>query len=38
MAGALGAQLFISGALGKNMGLTVNSVKRQDGERVYSIE
>jgi hypothetical protein len=28
---------FISGALGKNMGLTVNSAKRQDGERVYSI-
>jgi hypothetical protein len=28
---------FISGALGKNMGLTINSAKRQDGERVYSI-
>jgi Protein of unknown function (DUF3489) len=28
---------FISGAVGKNMGLTVNSAKRQDGERVYSI-
>ena len=28
---------FISGALGKNMGLVVNSAKRQDGERVYSI-
>jgi hypothetical protein len=28
---------FISGALGKGMGLTVNSAKRQDGERVYSI-
>jgi hypothetical protein len=28
---------FISGALGKKMGLTVNSVRREDGERVYSI-
>src|SRR5258708_1476655 len=28
---------FISGALGKKMGLTVESAKRQDGERVYSI-
>ncbi len=28
---------FISGALGKKMGLTVESVKRQDGQRVYSI-
>ena len=28
---------FISGALGKKMGLTVNSVRRDDGERVYSI-
>jgi hypothetical protein len=28
---------FISGALGKNMGLTVNSAKRQDGKRAYSI-
>ena len=28
---------FISGALGKGMSLTVNSAKRQDGERVYSI-
>ena len=28
---------FISGALGKKMGLTVNSVSREDGERVYSI-
>ena len=28
---------FISGALGKKMGLKVNSVRREDGERVYSI-
>jgi hypothetical protein len=28
---------FISGALGKKMGLTVNSVRRKDGERVYNI-
>ena len=28
---------FISGTLGKKMGLTVESVKREDGERVYSI-
>src|ERR1700680_4497077 len=28
---------FISGALGKKMGLTVNSIRREDGERVYSI-
>ena len=28
---------FISGALGKKMGLTVESAKREDGERVYSI-
>jgi hypothetical protein len=28
---------FIGGALGKKMGLTVNSVRREDGERVYSI-
>jgi hypothetical protein len=28
---------FISGALGKKMGLTVDSAKRQDGERVYGI-
>jgi len=28
---------FISGALGKKMGLTVNSVRREDDERVYSI-
>src|SRR5262249_51179092 len=28
---------FISGTLGKKMGLTVESAKRDDGERVYSI-
>ena len=28
---------FISGALGKKMGLTIDSVRREDGERVYSI-
>jgi hypothetical protein len=28
---------FISGALGKKMGLTVASARREDGERVYSI-
>jgi hypothetical protein len=28
---------FISGTLGKRMGLTVNSTKRDDGTRVYSI-
>jgi hypothetical protein len=28
---------FISGALGKKMGLTVDSVRRENGERVYSI-
>jgi hypothetical protein len=28
---------FISGTLGKRMGLTVNSAKREDGTRVYSI-
>ena len=28
---------FISGTLGKKMGLTVNSEKREDGARVYSI-
>jgi len=28
---------FISGTLGKKMGLTVDSVRREDGERVYSI-
>jgi hypothetical protein len=28
---------FISGTLGKKMGLTVGSAKREDGERVYTI-
>jgi len=28
---------FVSGALGKKMALTVDSVRRDDGERVYSI-
>ena len=28
---------FISGTLGKKMGLTVESTKREDGERVYSL-
>src|SRR5204862_2978175 len=28
---------FISGALGKKMGLKVESVRREDGERVYTI-
>jgi len=28
---------FISGILGKKMGLKVESVKREDGERVYSL-
>jgi hypothetical protein len=28
---------FISGILGKKMGLTVDSAKREDGERIYSI-
>ena len=28
---------FISGALGKKMGLTVNSERREDGERVYTL-
>jgi hypothetical protein len=28
---------FISGTLGKKMGLTIESAKREDGERVYSI-
>ena len=28
---------FISGALGKKMDLMVESSKREDGERVYSI-
>jgi hypothetical protein len=29
---------FISGTLGKKMGLTVESVKGEDGERHYSIQ
>jgi hypothetical protein len=28
---------FISGVLGKRMGLTVESAKREDGKRVYSL-
>jgi Protein of unknown function (DUF3489) len=28
---------FVSGALGKKMGLTVNSERRDDGERVYTL-
>jgi hypothetical protein len=28
---------FISGTLGKKMGLTVTSTKREDGERNYSL-
>ena len=28
---------FISGVLSKRMGLTVESVKRQDGKRAYSV-
>ena len=28
---------FLSGAVGKKLGLTVESAKREDGERVYSI-
>jgi hypothetical protein len=28
---------FISGALGKKLGLTVNSERREDGERVYTL-
>ena len=28
---------YLSGTVGKKMGLTVESVKREDGERVYSI-
>ena len=28
---------FISGALGKKMGLKVESVRREDGERVYTL-
>jgi hypothetical protein len=29
---------FLSGAVGKKMGLTVESTKREDGERVYSLK
>jgi len=29
---------FISGTLGKKMGLTVNSAKGEDGERNYSVK
>ena len=29
---------FLSGAVGKNMGLAVASTKGEDGERTYSIE
>ena len=29
---------FLSGAVGKKMGLTVASAKRQDGERSYSVK
>jgi len=29
---------FLSGTVGKKMGLTVKSAKREDGERVYSIK
>jgi len=28
---------FLSGTVGKKMGLTVESAKREDGERVYSL-
>jgi uncharacterized protein DUF3489 len=28
---------FLSGTLGKKMGLPIESVKREDGQRVYSI-
>jgi len=28
---------FISGALGKKLGIKVTSAKREDGERVYSL-
>ena len=28
---------FISGALGKKLGIKVNSAKREDGQRIYSI-
>jgi hypothetical protein len=29
---------FLSGTVGKKMGLTVESAKREDGERVYSLK
>ena len=29
---------FLSGTVGKKMGLTVESIKREDGERVYSLK
>jgi len=29
---------FLSGAIGKKMGLTLQSTKREDGERVYSLK
>jgi hypothetical protein len=29
---------FLSGAVGKKMGLSVESAKREDGERVYSLK
>ncbi len=29
---------FVSGVLGKKMGLSVESTKREDGERVYSLK
>ena len=32
-----GRLLFNQAALGKKMGLTVDSVRREDGERVYTI-
>jgi len=28
---------FLSGAVGKKMGLTVESTKREDGDRIYKI-
>jgi hypothetical protein len=29
---------FLSGTIGKNMGLTLSSTKAEDGERTYSIK
>jgi hypothetical protein len=29
---------FLSGTIGKKMGLTVVSVRGEDGERIYSVE